>query len=383
MRIAVIYDCLFPASTGGGERQYLGFATHLHRRGHEVEYLTAQQDAQVMSGTPFATSAVTGPLRLYDRSGVRRSSAALRFAFGVFRALRRRRRSLDAVLVSGLPVLNVFAARVALLGSGVQITIDYLEVWRRRQWLEYAGPITGTIAWLLQRIAVAWTPVASCHSDLSARRLRAEGLRGPILVSKGLIDQQSVPPFRAQSDEPPFVLYVGRHIPDKDVQVIPAAVQVARASIPDLRLIILGSGPSTDAIRSSVDDVGGWMWTSMPGFVDQAELDRRMAGAACLVNPSRREGYGLVVVEANAHGTPVVLVDHEGNAAVELVDEGVNGRIAASSAPDVLGASIATAVLGGPALRASARSWFMHAVETRTIAASVEAIEAQWSEVRE
>ena len=48
----------------------------------------------------------------------------------------------------------------------------------------------------------------------------------------------------------------------------------------------------------------------------------------CLVLPSRREGYGLVVIEAAAHGTPSVVVADPDNAAVELVTEGVNGFIA-------------------------------------------------------
>ena len=44
--------------------------------------------------------------------------------------------------------------------------------------------------------------------------------------------------------------------------------------------------------------------------------------------PSRREGYGLVVVEACAAGTPSVVVADPDNAATELIEEGVNGFVA-------------------------------------------------------
>ena len=79
----------------------------------------------------------------------------------------------------------------------------------------------------------------------------------------------------------------------------------------------------------------GESWTDLPGFVPQDQLDDLMGHAAVLVNPSRREGYGLVVVEASAHGTPVVLVDGDGNAATELIEPGANGFIARSTDPEV------------------------------------------------
>ncbi len=38
--IAIAYDCLFPFTTGGGERQYRAFAEEMTRRGRDVDYLT-------------------------------------------------------------------------------------------------------------------------------------------------------------------------------------------------------------------------------------------------------------------------------------------------------------------------------------------------------
>jgi len=56
-----------------------------------------------------------------------------------------------------------------------------------------------------------------------------------------------------------------------------------------------------------------------------------------LVNPSAREGFGLVVAEAASRGTPSVVVAGEDNAAAELVVEGENGFVAASVTPAALG----------------------------------------------
>lgn len=372
MRIAVAYDCLFPYTTGGGERQYVAFARELVSRGNEVDYLTARQwDDHAPEDEPFRVVETSRRLRLYSPDGVRRTAAAVTFAWGLFRTLRRRRRYYDAVIVSALPLLNVLAARAALLGSGTTVIFDYLEVWPRRQWRAYSGRLMGTVAWLLQRLAVLLSPVATCHSRLSARRLRAEGFRGRLLVSPGLIDTAAPPRPAGAVADPPYVLYVGRHIPDKRVESLPGAVAHARARVPGLRLIILGEGPSGAEVRSAATAARGEDWTDFLGFVSQERLDELMSAASVVVNPSRREGYGLVVVESAMHGTPVVLVADEGNASVELVEPGRNGYIAPSVGAVDLGDAIARAVLGGADLRRSTSDWYREAIETRTIRQTV------------
>ncbi len=383
--VAVVYDCLFPYTTGGGERQYRAFAEAMVSRGTSVEYLTARQwDDADAPRESFAVRAITPELTLYDTTGVRRSAAAARFALGIFRSLLRRRRSYSAVLVSGLPVLNVFAARLAMLGSKTPVAVDYLEVWGRRQWIGYAGRLMGNVAWSLQRLAIAATPIATCHSQLSAARLRAEGFRGELVVSPGLIDDRTAgsSPAPVAVADPPFVLYAGRHIADKRVETLPAAVAAARDTFPDLRLVILGDGPQSAAVDEAIRAVNGTEWVQRPGFVSEESLAELMGSAAVLVNPSRREGYGLVVVEAASSGTPVVLVADPSNAATELVMPGVNGAIAPDVDPASLSEAIVTVLRGGPDLRDRTRAWYADAVQTRTIGRTVDGILAAFDRAR-
>ena len=96
--------------------------------------------------------------------------------------------------------------------------------------------------------------------------------------------------------------------------------------------------------------------------------------ALCLLFPSTREGYGLVVVEAASHATPVVVVEGSDNAALELVEDGVNGVVARSTAPEDLAAAILRVHEAGDALRASTAEWFVRRARELSLETSVETV---------
>lgn len=378
MRIAVAFDCLFPWTTGGGERQYRAFAEEFASAGHHVTYLTRQQwDGEPPALEGIDIKVVSADRELYTENGMRTLGPAIRYARGLFGHLRRHRRDYDAVLVSSTPVTNVLAARAALAGTKIVVVVDWLEVWRPDQWRAYSGPLIGGVATVLQWLAVRLSPIASCHSQLNARRLLDWGVPDEPVVSPGLIHDEIGRQPSLAATQPPRVIYVGRHIPNKRVEALPAAISHAREKIPELTTTIFGAGPTYDAVLAEVDRLGLREVVAMPGFVSQAELDHGIRTASCLVNPSKWEGYGLVVVESCAAGTPVVLVAGEDNAAVELIDDGVNGRVAASVAPEELGAAIVEVVEAGEPLRQTTLAWFETASRTKTLRAAARQILAR------
>jgi glycosyltransferase involved in cell wall biosynthesis len=108
--------------------------------------------------------------------------------------------------------------------------------------------------------------------------------------------------------------------------------------------------------------------------VAREELARALSQALCVVLPSRREGYGAIVVEAAALGTPSVVVASPDNAATELIEEGVNGFVAPSAGAGDLAAAILRAHDRGPALRESTGAWFARNVRRLSIDSSLEAV---------
>jgi glycosyltransferase involved in cell wall biosynthesis len=99
-----------------------------------------------------------------------------------------------------------------------------------------------------------------------------------------------------------------------------------------------------------------------------------------MVLPSRREGYGLVVVEAASHGTPSVVVGGPDNAAVELVQEGVNGFVAPSAEADDLAAAILRVHEAGDLLRRSTADWFATNARRLSIGRSWEIVTRAYKE---
>jgi glycosyltransferase involved in cell wall biosynthesis len=115
-----------------------------------------------------------------------------------------------------------------------------------------------------------------------------------------------------------------------------------------------------------------------PGFVDHDTLTERLRRALCLLHPSSREGYGLVVVEAAARGVPTVVVDGPDNAAVELISEGENGFVARSAEPDDLAAALVRAHAAGQELRERTAAWFAANARRLSLDASLEQVLASY-----
>jgi len=359
MRICVVYDCLFPYTVGGGERWYRNAAERLAREGHEVAYLTLRQwekGTRPELEEDVRVIAVGPRMALYTDSGRRRILPPLVFGLGVFAHLLRHGRSYDVVDTCAFPYFSLLAAALLRPLMGFELVVDWFEVWSAAYWREYLGRAGGAMGMLVQRLCALVPQRAYCFSELHAARLREEGLRGPVTVLRGLLDASVQP--RAPEPAEPVVLFAGRLIPEKQVTLAVAAIALARERIEGLRAVIIGEGPERAALEAAIADHGLGEAVSAQGFAEAARLDEEMGRAMCMLVTSRREGYGLVVVEAAAHGTPSVVVAGEDNAATELIAEGVNGTLAASADPQAVADAIVRVHTAGFAMRSSTAAWF-------------------------
>lgn len=374
LNLCIIYDCLFPWTVGGAERWLRTLAEALVAEGHQVTYLTRVQwppdDPPRIPGVTVVPVSRRDPL--YGPQGNRTVGEPVRFGWGVFTYLLRRRNQFDVVHTAVFPYFSLLGAAVALKGTRTILVADWYEVWSAQYWRHYLGALAGQLGWALQYLCTRVRQRAFVFSELHARRLRDSGFRAPLTKLAGLYAEppDSVDPGWPEPREP-LVVFAGRHIPDKQVTLIPAALALARSRIPGLRALIVGDGPEFPNVRDAIDRSRVSDIVETPGFVESERLRAALARAMCLLLPSRREGYGLIVVEAAARGTPSIVVAGPDNAAVELIDPGVNGFVAPSSSPEDLAAAIIALYEAGATLRESTRAWFATHGEALSVRSAV------------
>jgi glycosyltransferase involved in cell wall biosynthesis len=380
MRICLVYDCLFPYTVGGAERWYRNLGERLADEGHQVTYLTLRQWKRGERGeVPGVEVVAVGPrMALYTEDGRRRVLPPLVFGLGVLWHLLRRGSRYDVVHTASFPYFSLLAAAALRPLRRYRLVVDWHEVWTREYWIEYLGAGAGRVGDAIQRLCLRVPQRAFCFSQLHGRRLREKGVNGEVTVLEGEYAGalEPRPPERAE----PVVVFAGRHIPEKRVPALVPALALARERIPDLRGEVYGDGPERGEVlrlRSSLELDGA---LDVPGFVAAERVETALSRALCMVLPSRREGYGLIVVEAAARGTPSVVVADPDNAATDLVSDGENGYVAPSASPGDLAAAIERVQAEGHALRERTAAWFAANAERLSLESSLERVLGGYAE---
>jgi glycosyltransferase involved in cell wall biosynthesis len=380
MRVCLVYDCLYPHTVGGAERWLRSLGERLAAEGHDVSYVTLRQWPRGADpGVPGVKVIPVAPgMPLYTESGRRRILPPVLFGLGVFLHLLRHGRRYDVVHTGAFPYFSLIAAAVLRRLGGYRLVVDWYEVWTRAYWIEYLGRLQGTIGWAIQKLCMKIPQHAFCLSQLHAQRLREEGFKGDVTVIGGLYAGSLEPTPTADARK--SVMFAGRHIPEKRVPALIPAVIRARERVPDLHCQVFGDGPERPRVLELIQQANLNGVFEAPGFVETERVDEALHSSLCMVLPSRREGYGLIVVEAAAQGTPSVVVADPDNAATELIEDGVNGFVAASASPDDLAEAIVRVHEAGRELRESTTSWFRRNAERLSLGHTLDTVAAAYAD---
>lgn len=297
MRILILnWRCPTNPRAGGAEQVTFEVARRLVRAGDSVEWFAA--------GFPGAPQE-----ELVD--GVRIVRAGRQWSVHWRAFLRYRKRLADHfdVVVDQINTIPFFTPLWAKVPTVMFIHQLAREVW----WYESGFPLNrvGFIAepWYLR--AYRDVPVITV-SQSTKMDLEQLGFRGSLtVIPEGLEALSQVVSHRPK--EPAF-LYAGRMSPSKRVDdVLRAFAQFCNWE-PQARLELLGDGPEryVQGLRELAGRLGVDERVRFLGRVSTLEKHRAMANAHMLLLASVREGWGLVVTEANAFGTPAVAYDVAG-----------------------------------------------------------------------
>lgn len=119
---------------------------------------------------------------------------------------------------------------------------------------------------------------------------------------------------------------MSRRDADKGIDQVIRALPAVRAAIPDVSYAIIGDGDDRPRLEQLAADLRVADIVRFAGRVPDAELHAYLSGADLFVMPSRKEGFGIVFLEAMSYGKPVIAGAHGGSP--EVVIDGETGLLA-------------------------------------------------------
>lgn len=327
MKIAFVYDAVYPWVKGGGEKRIFELARRLVLRGHEVHWYSwgwwlAEEGEHEIVMEGINLHSIGAPIPLYV-NGRRSIKEAIFFALKLIPHLFKQ--NFDVVDCQGFPFFSCFSVKLHSITGKSRMIITLLEVWGD-YWYTYLGSM-GIFGKLLEKLTLYLSNQIICISEKTEKDLEELRKIQGLVIPPGIDFQeiQKVPPQQGKWD----LIYAGRLIKEKRVDLLLQAISYMKNDHPEIKCIIIGDGPEMDALKNLANDLDLKNNIEFTGFLENVpDLLSYIKSSQVFILPSEREGFGMVVVEANACGVPVVVVESSMNAAVDLVHEGENGFVA-------------------------------------------------------
>jgi len=191
-----------------------------------------------------------------------------------------------------------------------------------------AGVLAGTYVWLAERMipyVYRDTPMVVVSESTRRECIEAGLSEKHIDIVYNGVDVEEFPMKLSAKASPPTVAYFGRLKRYKSVDHVIHAMQQVVRTLPDARLEILGRGDDEPRLRELAASVGLSQHVAFHGFVSNDQKIQLLSQAHVVVNPSKKEGWGITNLEANACGTPVISADSPGLR--DSVSNGVSGLL--------------------------------------------------------
>ena len=133
-----------------------------------------------------------------------------------------------------------------------------------------------------------------------------------------------IKPAKEKSD----VIFVGRLISHKNIDILIKSIKLVKEKNPEIKFLIIGDGPEKKKLEALTQELNLEKNIKFLGFLENdGDVYALMKSSKVFVLPSTREGFGIVVIEANACGIPVITINHKDNAARDLIEEGKNSFV--------------------------------------------------------
>ncbi|WP_048149015.1 glycosyltransferase family 4 protein [Methanolacinia paynteri] len=340
MKIAFVYDVIYPYVKGGAEKRIYELSLRLAERGHEVHIFGMKywEGPAVVEKNGIIYHGLCQPMNLYVKG---RRSILQAIYYSVFLFFPLLKEKPDVIDCQAFPYFPLIPSWLASKVSKCSLFVTWHEVWGN-YWYDYLG-FFGIFGKFIEHFAVHLTKNPIAVSGSTVRKLTEMGVSEPIpIISIGI--DSNMTNCKSSAGDSSDIIFAGRLIPEKNVDLFLRALSLVREKVPGIKAVVIGDGPERYTLEKLSYDLGLTENVVFTGFLScHDEVIAAMKASKIFILPSIREGFGIVSIEAMACGLPVVTVRAPLNAAYDLIHEGRNGYIADLS-PESLADSIMAAL---------------------------------------
>ncbi len=199
--------------------------------------------------------------------------------------------------------------------------------------IDHAIALSRHEAGLLQQLGVASQKISVLPNAVDLSNFEMPGEEQPQAEMSG----EAAPLQETKS--PPTVLFIGQLVPRKAYDLLARAMPLVLREVPQARFVFVSHNRQCEAdLRRLVAEGGVEASFELRGRVSEAEKLRLLREAAVVAAPSRYEGFGIPLIEAQAAGAALVTSDVP--ACNELITHEYNGLLTAYNDPEDLAVAI-------------------------------------------
>ncbi len=333
MNISFIAESIYPFNKGGAEKRIFDYSGILASNSRNTVCVISKRwwtSNEIKGKNKVQYVGICQRAEMYKSNGKRDVVSSVRFGIATFfYVLKSDNDILDIDIFPYFPLIFAKIATVFKKKKPI-ITCYWVEYWGKEYWKKYYKKMWFLGVWL-EQISFFVCDKIVADSNFTKKQLQKafdSKHKQIISIPPVNIDKDRINNVVVEQEKIYDIIYYGRIIEHKHVEYIVDITERLLQDNSKIKALIIGEGPSRVKIKSQIINKKLTNNIKIIDFVEKYDnLIKKIKSSKIMIQPSEREGFGITVVEANACGLPVMIMDCPNNAAKELVKNNYNGYV--------------------------------------------------------
>jgi L-malate glycosyltransferase len=325
MKIAIIYDMLYPYSIGGAEYRNFTLGKSLVLKGHEIHlfglcHWSGSKTKKIAKN--FYMHGLSKSKKKYNFTGKRKILDPIIYSIKLFFELFKH--DFDIIDVSSFPYFPALAVIFYSLFKKTKIVVTWHEVWLD-YWDKYLG-LFGFIGQFIEKILALCSKNNIAVSNQTNSNLK-KITKNKIQLIYNWIDFENIKkaePLKQKYD----VISIGRHLKHKNFDMLIKLIPLLKKKRKNIKVLIVGRGPETHVLLSYRKALKLENNLDILNFTnDHDQIYSYLKSSKLFVLLSELEGFSIISMEAMACGLPVITLNTKKNALQDLIKNDETGYV--------------------------------------------------------